>query len=629
MAVSMKTTRSDFMISDAAMPQRVAELDKEQAAQMAQFAKILGGLDSSKTTGQSGQNDVLKDIQAALNDLRSDDRFEKALAALDKELKDGDTMQTAQTAQTAFGETSVGELPQDNTKLAEMVVKGELELDDIPEDRVTDELIQLIIKMMLELKLHGTLDEDDGAFNPAEAAVSEIERVKELDGRILSELYKIVEKQNEKEAEKKRYFEPLSEKSDAETLPSPATEEVHAEQQAQEGVFEEIIDSMTSEVSEDAEAQTDLPGIVPVEAVNVATQEQKITAAAKPVNEAAVEATSGSAVDVAQTVRFEGAEPEAAETVQTNERSNIEETVQTAEQTVIAETFRTASEGAEVVETVQPKNAELSAETAVVNSEQITAESKTEAVTAAQPTQSGDAQNRAGEDFGHAQREFEVKSADDFKSVFESVKTAQAQKAPEEPKTESISNPANRVKNAGEELEMLKNAKLVKSQSDLKPTQTANPLMSNQPVVFTRADGTKIEIKPAEVISQTMKIVERMIEETREQSEYSMILNPEELGRITVKLIKAADGAVSVTIAAENAHTQRILEQHSELMQNNLRDSGVNLASWQTVNESKQETYAQDYNGSSKNPYFRRDQAQNNDDDNEGGKSFADIIASM
>ncbi len=92
--------------------------------------------------------------------------------------------------------------------------------------------------------------------------------------------------------------------------------------------------------------------------------------------------------------------------------------------------------------------------------------------------------------------------------------------------------------------------------------------------------------------------------------------------------MKAADGAVSVTIAAENAHTQRVLEQHSELMQNNLRNSGVNLEEWQTVNESRQETYAQDYNGSSKNPYFRRDDAQHTDDD-DGDRTFADIIAAM
>ena len=92
-------------------------------------------------------------------------------------------------------------------------------------------------------------------------------------------------------------------------------------------------------------------------------------------------------------------------------------------------------------------------------------------------------------------------------------------------------------------------------------------------------------------------------------------------------MTKTADGAVSVTISAENARTQRILEQHSELMQSNLKDSGINLESWQTVRESQQEAYAQDYNGSSKNPYHREEPQHKPDDGDD--TSFAELIAAM
>ena len=188
-----------------------------------------------------------------------------------------------------------------------------------------------------------------------------------------------------------------------------------------------------------------------------------------------------------------------------------------------------------------------------------------------------------------------------------------------------------RVKSATEELEMLKNAKaktakpVVEEKLEAKPT--AQPLNTDSPIVLRKADGTEIEVRPSEIIRQTAKLVERAVAENDDKTEYSLVLNPEELGKITVKLTKAADGAISVTIAAENAKTQRILEQNSSLMQNNLRSNGVNLESWQTVNERQQETMAQDYNGSSKNPYYRSDdgsQEENSDD-----KSFADIIASM
>ena len=178
-----------------------------------------------------------------------------------------------------------------------------------------------------------------------------------------------------------------------------------------------------------------------------------------------------------------------------------------------------------------------------------------------------------------------------------------------------------------EELEMLRNAKAKPvSEETSVPVRAENPLGADSPIVFRREDG-EVSVKPSEIIGQTMKAVMAAVSEKTEQTEYSLVLNPEELGRITVKMTRAADGAVSVTVAAENAHTQRILEQHSELMQSNLKDSGVNLESWQTVHESQQETRAGDYNGSSKNPYFT--QQDNNGGDDDGEQSFADIIAAM
>lgn len=179
-----------------------------------------------------------------------------------------------------------------------------------------------------------------------------------------------------------------------------------------------------------------------------------------------------------------------------------------------------------------------------------------------------------------------------------------------------------------EELEMLRNAKAkpVSEEANV-PVRAENPLGADSPIIFRREDG-EVSVKPSEIVSQTMKAVQTAVSENREQTEYSLVLNPEELGRITVKMTKAADGAVSVTIAAENSHTQRVLEQHSELMQANLKDSGINLESWQTVHESQQEARAQDYNGSGKNPYFtQQDNTDGGEDD--GEESFADIIAAM
>lgn len=220
----------------------------------------------------------------------------------------------------------------------------------------------------------------------------------------------------------------------------------------------------------------------------------------------------------------------------------------------------------------------------------------------------------------------EVKQAPEEKSVPEETAAPEAGKKTEEV-PESNTRTESKASTISEELEMLKNAKTKPNSEQSAPVNTANPLNADSPIVFRRDDG-EISVRPSEIVSQAMKAVEAAISENKEMTEYSLVLNPEEMGRITVKMIKAADGAVSVTIAAENARTQRILEQNSELMQSNLKDSGIQLESWQTVRESQQEAYAQDYNGSSKNPYFAQQNQDNNEDD-ENGQSFAEIIASM
>lgn len=218
----------------------------------------------------------------------------------------------------------------------------------------------------------------------------------------------------------------------------------------------------------------------------------------------------------------------------------------------------------------------------------------------------------------------------EVKNTVSSEENAQtvSEKTAEEPEFTEQKPRVESAKSAvSEELEMLRNAKAksVSEEANV-PVRAENPLGADSPIVFRREDG-EVSVKPSEIISQTMKAVQTAVSENREQTEYSLVLNPEELGRITVKMTRAADGAVSVTIAAENSQTQRILEQHSELMQSNLKDSGINLESWQTVHESQQEARAQDYSGSGKNPYFT--QQDNTDGEDDGEESFADIIAAM
>ena len=208
-----------------------------------------------------------------------------------------------------------------------------------------------------------------------------------------------------------------------------------------------------------------------------------------------------------------------------------------------------------------------------------------------------------------------------------SFEQSEQQGAPEQNAQQESSRQAfgGRIKSASDEVEMLKSAK---AKAEPVTARAENPLNAETPIVFTRENGEEISVRPSEVISQAQtRIIDTAKQMTEDETEYSMVLNPEELGRITVKLTKNAEGAVSVTIAAENSRTQQLLEQNSSLMQDNLRSSGVRLENWQTVSESEQEMHAEDYRGSSKNPYYR-DDSDNADNDGDGA-DFAEIMAAM
>lgn len=558
MAVQMNTNvRSDFMISDAALPQRMAELDSEK------FANVLSDL------GSHGDSEsTLETIQKALGDLQDNEKFEKALKALDKEIE--------RVSQVDVSEKAAS-LPKDVKELAKKIVKGEVDIHDVPDEMMSEELMKEIIALMMQIRTNGSVEDDDKEeiFDSIAAFATEKSYAEETSDRIVMELYKIIEKHNERQSEKQQTFldgisEPIDED---ETSPSIVTGE--AQSQNEDGLLDQIIENLVDDDISDEIAVSETA------ASNVTVSET-----------ASVEVLADNAsVQVGEAVAAQG---ESAPIIR-------EQTGETTASDVQNAAAQSAAQGEEVIAAVS--------ENEQSDSTQMQFDGQTRKT--AKIDESDKSDELEGEIVSFTVKETKVSDSEPS----------------EAPKPVNVSSDnTNRVKNAGEEFEMLKNAKLGKSKSET--AENLNSAAANQTITLTRSDGSKVEIKPVEVISQAEKLIEKAVEQTKEQSEYSLVLNPEELGKITVKLIKTADGAVSVTIAAENAHTQRILEQHSELMQNNLRSSGINLESWQTVNESRQETFAQDYNGSSKNPYYRRDDAQDSNDD-KGDRTFADIIAAM
>ncbi len=545
MAVSMNSSsmRADFMISDAALPQRMADMAEDQAGMFAQLLSDIG-------------------------DAKADVAADTAVGAVKLDTSNGGKQSDTPT------------LPDDAGALVKMILRGEIDLKDIPEERITPEFLMLLAKTKLSEKFGKEDDEDEDQneelFNPAEAVVVEQTFQQEVSNMMLRELYMILEKHNEREDENKvTILDGISEPIDeTETLPSILTAEEHKGSDGE--LFAELIDNLVETVTENLEnaeevaVSSNMDVLVPSENADV----PEVVVHDAAVNEMQTVESPKSEMLMEQPVA-----------VQASVSLNEQTAETTAQQSIPVEEF--------TVKTVKTEKPEI-AENAV--------------------------------------QQQEVEEPVVVKVVTRNENAQQLDKtADEAPKAADVR--PERVKSATEELEMLRNAKAkaanpVEEEFEVKTENTTQPIKEDSPIVFNKDVGSEIEVLPSDIIDQTVKLVEKAVTENDDKTEYSLVLNPEELGKITVKLTKAADGAVSVTIMAENARTQRIIEQHSNLMQNDLRSNGVNLESWQTVNERQQETLAQDYNGSSKNPYYRNDDnsAEDNSDDK---SSFAEIIASM
>lgn len=111
------------------------------------------------------------------------------------------------------------------------------------------------------------------------------------------------------------------------------------------------------------------------------------------------------------------------------------------------------------------------------------------------------------------------------------------------------------------------------------------------------------------------------------RTEFTMELNPESLGKITVKLV-STEGRVEVNITAENDATRQLLENRAENISAALRNNGVELERYQVVSGQEEAQLMQEsYDGSSKNPYGRNDEEQQNDESEEN--SFLEILQQL
>lgn len=525
MAVAFSTggsgyTRSDFMISDAAIPARVEEAAK--ADQKEQFSKVLSGIGSSRNASNASNASNTSGAGSANNAVSEKEtpaRYEK-FEMLRSELTKSD-----------------GSL--DLRKVVAAIADGKLTFADIPQEYITKALLAELINTVENVD-NAKSDKDGDSEHNNDPAVQQV----------MTELAAMMNQTAIPDD-----ISDLSDEIYALTIKITGADEVQAVQQ---NVQEQAVQTVQTQAAE----QTQATGEAVEFTVKLET-EQKSQAEAKPVQEVQPEAKQAAVTEAAvQTAENTGAQSEA----QTDAGQSGQQ------------------DGAAQVQTAQ----------------------------------AGQTEQAPQED---------VKFRSDVRSV--EVRTAEKpQEAPQQEQTQVFADHTaqrSRVVFKSDELEAIKSGG--EKTGDAAQAQPQG-IPAESPVVFTRQDGAEITVKPSEVAQQVSgKITERAADLKEGAVEYSITLDPEDLGRITVRMTKTADGAVSVSIAAENSKTMKIIEDNGSAIQDTLRQNGVQLENWQTVSESRQEPQAQDYQGSSKNPY--RENENHRQDDDRDGESFAEIIASM
>lgn len=118
-----------------------------------------------------------------------------------------------------------------------------------------------------------------------------------------------------------------------------------------------------------------------------------------------------------------------------------------------------------------------------------------------------------------------------------------------------------------------------------------------------------------QVLSQVVTETLNNLPQQQGEKSITMTLNPETLGRITIRMVENA-GRMEVVVAAHNKDTADLLAQRLDGMESMMKQSGTQLEKCQVVYEPEQNDKAgqQNYEGSSKNPYIRQQDDRNTDE---------------
>lgn len=126
-------------------------------------------------------------------------------------------------------------------------------------------------------------------------------------------------------------------------------------------------------------------------------------------------------------------------------------------------------------------------------------------------------------------------------------------------------------------------------------------------------------------ISDMASFVSERAPKSTGRSTLTVVLTPETLGKITVRMVNES-GKLTVEILTETQAAKELLQAKSEQLAYALRNDNVVLTSYK-VETSQTELFQRDFDGSSKNPYRQRSNDRKKDDTDDFDSLLGEIQA--
>lgn len=179
-----------------------------------------------------------------------------------------------------------------------------------------------------------------------------------------------------------------------------------------------------------------------------------------------------------------------------------------------------------------------------------------------------------------------------------------------------------------------KGNEVTKSDSDLEADQkvtdknAVSDMLAKGSDVFARTesryDENRQEIRTVRVpISDMAEFVSEHAPKANGRSTLTVVLTPETLGKITVRMANES-GKLTVEILTETQAAKELLQAKSQQLAYALKNDDVELTSYK-VETSQAELFQRDFDGSSKNPYRQQSHSQQKNDTDD----FEDLLGEI